>query len=190
MTKAELRAEAARIRSRAHAAASDAGERRARNLPLELAPSPGAVVDCYDTFRTEIYTRPLMAALAERGCRLALPTTPPRKSDAGLTFRLIRLGAALAPGAFGVQEPPEDAPRAIPDLVLVPLLAFDRTGARLGYGAGHYDRTLPALAGRAGFRAIGLAFVAQEVERLPAEPHDHPLDGVLTEDGYIVARSL
>jgi 5-formyltetrahydrofolate cyclo-ligase len=74
-----------------------------------------------------------------------------------------------------------------PDLVLVPLLAFDRTGARLGYGQGHYDRTLAALRARRPVSAIGLAFAAQEVACLPAEPHDIPLDGIVTETAYIEA---
>ena len=126
-----------------------------------------------------------MARLAAGGCLLALPCTPRRGSEGGLVFRLLREGDVARPGGFGVHEPPQDAPAVTPDLVLVPLLAFDRTGARLGYGAGHYDRTLPALAARPGFRAVGLAYAAQEVERLPAEPHDHPLDGIATERAYI-----
>lgn len=183
MTKDKLRAEAAARRADAHAADPDAGARL--RLPRELLPRAGSVVAGYHPFRTEIDPRPLMAALEAVGCVLALPCTPPRGSEAGLAFRRLDPAHALAPSAFGVPEPPAHAELVTPDLVLVPLLAFDRTGARLGYGAGHYDRTLPALAARPGFRAIGLAYAAQEVARLPAEPHDAPLDGILTENAYI-----
>ena len=185
--KGELRTEAVARRAAAHAADPLAGERLAAHLPADLWPPADGVVAGYQPFRSEVDPRPLMRALAERGGLLALPCTPPWGSDEGLAFRLWREGDALAPGAFGVHEPPGTSPLVEPDLVLVPLLAFDRTGARLGYGAGHYDRTLPRLA-RAGVRAIGLAYAAQVVERLPAEPHDHPLDGILTERAYIPAR--
>ena len=185
MSKASLRAEAAERRARAHAADPLAGERLADMFPVEHSCAAGTVVAGYHPFRSEIDPRPLMRHLAAAGARIALPTTPPRGSAFGLVFRLLRGEDVLAPSAFGVHEPPEDAPLVEPDLVLTPLLAFDRSGARLGYGAGHYDRTLAPLASRPGFRAIGLAFAAQEVERLPAEPHDHPLHGILTERAYI-----
>lgn len=188
MTKDELRLQATARRARAHAGQPDAGARLAAMFHVEHQPPPGAVVAGYHPFRTEIDPRPLMRRLAAAGARLALPATPPKGSDLPLAFRLLREEDALAPSAFGVHEPPEQAPAVEPDLVLLPLLAFDRTGARLGYGAGHYDRTLPLLASRPGFRAIGLAFAAQEVERLPAEPHDHPLDAILTERAYIPVR--
>ena len=187
MTKAELRVEAGRRRALAQAADPDGGARL--RLPPPLHPPPGAVVAGYHPFRTEIDPRPLMAALEAAGCVLALPCTPPRGSDAPLVFRRLDPAHALEPSVFGVAEPPVDAGLVEPDLVLVPLLAFDRTGARLGYGAGHYDRTLPHLAAtRPGFRAIGLAYAAQEIERLSAEPHDVALDGILTERAYIPVR--
>lgn len=186
--KADARSEAVRRRAAARAADPLAGERLALHLPSELRPPPGGVVGGYHPFRTEIDPRPLMATLQAAGCVLALPCTPPRGSDAGLAFRRLDPTHTLAPSAFGVAEPPAHAERVEPDLVLVPLLAFDRTGARLGYGAGHYDRTLPRLAARPGLRAIGLAYAAQEVERLPVEPHDARLDGILTERAYIPTR--
>ena len=186
--KAELRAHAARMRAAAHAADPLAGRLLVRHLPADLRPAPGAVVAGYTPFRTEIDPRPLMHALAEGGRLLALPVTPPRSSDVGLTFRLWREGDALVRSAVGVDEPADSSPLVEPDLVLTPLLAFDRTGARLGYGAGHYDRTLPRLLARPGFRAIGLAYAAQEVGRLPAEPHDVALHGIVTERAYIPVR--
>ena len=191
MTKAELRREASARRATAHIAAPDAGDRLPAVWPRALAPPPGAVVGGYHPIGTEIDPRPLLHALCALGLRLALPCTPTRGANAPLTFRLWRGGEPLIRSAFGVPEPGAGAPIATPTLVLVPLLAFDRTGARLGYGAGHYDRTLPPLlAADPSLRAIGVAFAAQEVARVPAEPHDHPLDGVLTPEGYIAAKKL
>ena len=184
--KARSRAQAAQRRAQARDADPAAGERL--RLPPELAPPSGAVIAGYHPFRTEMDPRPLMAALEAAGGVLALPCAPPRGSAQGLAFRRFAPGQPLVRSPFGVFEPALDAELVTPILVLVPLLAFDRTGARLGYGAGHYDRTLPVLAAAPGFRAIGLAYAKQEVARLPAEPHDHPLDGILTENAYIRVR--
>ncbi len=185
MTKGALRAEAAARRAAAHVAEPRAGARLAALWPSGLRPSSGAVVAGYHPLRTEIDPWPLMEVLEAAGCALALPVTPPRGAPEALVFRRHRRGGPLVRSAFGVLEPPCTAPLVVPDLVLVPLLAFDRTGARLGYGAGHYDRTLPGLGALPGFRAVGLAYAAQEVERLPVEPHDHPLHAILTEGAYI-----
>ena len=115
---------------------------------------------------------PLVGALLGRGGRLALPAVV----DGRLVFRAHRPGVPLRPGPFGIAEPTGAA--LVPDLVLVPLLAFRRDGTRLGYGAGHYDRWLAA---HPSARAVGLAYAAQEMPALPAEPHDAPLHAVLTE---------
>jgi 5-formyltetrahydrofolate cyclo-ligase len=131
-----------------------------------------------------------MAAFARAGARIALPVTPPKGSDAPLTFRLWDAADQLAPGHFPVHEPPAHAPQVEPDLVLVPLLAFDRRGHRLGYGAGHYDRTLARLRALKPVTALGLSFSAQGVEVLPAGPHDQRLDGVVTERGFIPAADF
>jgi 5-formyltetrahydrofolate cyclo-ligase len=114
-----------------------------------------------------------------------LPATPPRDRPGPLVFRLWRAGEPLARSPFGVPEPGPDAPAVDPDLVLVPLLAFDRAGRRLGYGQGHYDRTLAALRARRRVLAIGLAFAAQEAERVPTDDRDALLDGIVTEMAYI-----
>ena len=126
-----------------------------------------------------------MHQLVAAGSRLALPCTPPRGSEAPLSFRLWDQAHVLSPGPFSVYEPPADALFVEPDLVLCPLLAFDGFGARLGYGQGHYDRALAALRAMKPVTAIGLAFSAQQMDRLPAEPHDIPLDGIVTESAYI-----
>lgn len=175
---------------RAHAAKANpvAAIALAQLFPPELTPPSGAIVAGYAPWRTEIDPGPLMARLASRGARLALPVTPPKGSDAALAFRLWNPVQILSPGHFGVREPSDDAPEVDPDLVLVPLLAFDRRGHRLGWGAGHYDRTLLALRQRKPAPAIGLAYAAQRFEDLPVQAHDQVLDGVLTEVAYIEVR--
>ena len=128
-----------------------------------------------------------MHALLACGCKVALPVTPPPGVDAPLTFRLWRPGQALTAASFALHEPSKATPVVEPDIVLAPLLAFDRAGRRLGYGKGHYDRTLADLRGRKDILALGLALSAQEVDCVPTGPHDVPLDGIATEIGYIPA---
>ncbi len=165
-------------------AAPDASEALIARFPAALVP-PGGVVAGYVPFHSEIDPRPLMRALAARCARLCLPVAPTRGSDAPLSFRAWREGEPLERGGFGVPEPEPGAALVGPDLLLVPLLAFDRAGGRLGYGAGHYDRTLAILRARRPIIALGLAYAAQEVERVPTEPHDARLDGIVTERAYI-----
>jgi 5-formyltetrahydrofolate cyclo-ligase len=101
-----------------------------------------------------------------------------------LRFRAWAPNAQLMPGGFGTRIPAA-GDWLVPDLLIVPLLAFDQRGFRLGYGGGFYDRTLVAIRARAGCRAIGLAFAAQEVAQVPTGPHDAPLDLIVTEEGKI-----
>jgi 5-formyltetrahydrofolate cyclo-ligase len=183
--KTALRARAALTRARAHSVNPVAGATLSAVFPRDLLPRAKAVVAGYWPFRTEIDPRPVMQRLARLGARLALPVTPAKGADAALSFRLWTPGEPLAPGAFGVPEPGEACETVEPDLLLVPLLAFDRSGRRLGYGAGHYDRTLAALRAARPVRAVGLAFAAQEVDRVPTDAHDQHLDGVVTERAYI-----
>ncbi len=189
-SKAELRTAAEARRRAAQAAEPGAGLGLTVTFPLIHWPAPGAVVSGYWPFRSEIDPRPLMARLAAAGARIALPVTPPKGSDAPLHFRLWDAVDELRPGHFPVHEPPTHAKTVEPDLVLVPLLAFDRRGHRLGYGAGHYDRTLARLRALKPVTALGLAFAAQEVDELPAGPHDQRLDGVVTERGYSPAADF
>lgn len=187
MSKPALRAHARRHRATLmRADYTDTIARFAGDLDL----APGAVVAGYFPFRDEADPRALMAALAAQGHGLALPSVEP---DQPLTFRAWKMGDAMHSSAYGIPEPLPSAPEAVPDLVLVPLLAFDAGGHRLGYGGGFYDRTLSLLArarmppanpsARAPLRAVGIAYAGQEVARLPREAHDHPLDAVLTENG-------
>jgi 5-formyltetrahydrofolate cyclo-ligase len=146
--------------------------------------APGATVSGYWPLPGELDPRAAMAALARRGHPLALP----RLDGAARPLRFLAWtdGDALDAGAFGLLEPKATQPEVRPDVVLVPLLAFDRRGGRLGYGKGYYDRTLARL--RSGPRppvAIGLAFAEQEVEDVPTGPDDVALDAVITEQALL-----
>ena len=157
-----------------------------RGLPIEIM--PGMVVAGYSPIRSEIDPAPLMQELAARGMRLALPVIAAR--DAPLGFRRWTANDKLLRGPLGILEPSPDAAEIVPDIVLVPLAAFDRLGHRIGYGAGHYDRTLARLRDSKKIIAIGLAFAVQEIETIPALPHDVALDYVLTETLLLDFRSL
>src|SRR5882672_2159800 len=157
-----------------------------RGLPIEIV--PGAVVAGYSPIRGEIDPAPLMQELAARGMRLALPVIAARDSPLG--FRLWAPGDKLLRGPLGILEPSPDTAEIVPDIALVPLAAFDRSGHRIGYGAGHYDRTLARLRDSKKIIAIGLAFAVQEIETIPALQHDEALDYVLTETLLLDFRSL
>jgi len=157
-----------------------------RGLPIEIM--PGTVVAGYSPIRSEIDPAPLMQELATRGMRLALPVIAARDSPLG--FRLWAADDKLLRGPLGILEPSPDAAEIVPDIVLVPLAAFDRSGHRIGYGAGHYDRTLARLRDSQKIIAIGVAFAVQEIETIPALPHDVALDYVLTETQLFDFRSL
>jgi 5-formyltetrahydrofolate cyclo-ligase len=165
-------------------------ERAAIATAIAAQPLPAlrGTVSGYAAIRSEIDPLPLMLRLAAQGAALALPVVTRR--DAPLTFRAWQPEAPLAPGGFGIREPLPEAPAVIPDVVLVPLAAFDRRGHRIGYGAGHYDRTLATLRG-AGHApvTIGIAAAVQEIAGVPALLHDVPLDYIVTEVEIIDARS-
>ena len=178
-SKADLRAAALAARDAlSDAQRAAAGEALARRgLPFEI--KSGAVVAGYSPIRGEIDPAPLMRKLASEGARLALPVITARGKS--LIFRTWNPRDRLLPGPLGILEPSPAAAEIHPDIVLVPLAAFDRAGHRIGYGAGHYDRTLAQLHKSKGFAAIGLAFSGQEVAAVPALQHDVALDYVLTE---------
>jgi 5-formyltetrahydrofolate cyclo-ligase len=186
-SKADLRATALAARdalSREHRAAA-AQEIAARGLPVAIL--PGLVVAGYSPIRSEIDPAPLMRKLTAQGVRLALPVIAGR--DQPLEFRAWSADDRLLRGRLGILEPSPQAPLIRPDIVLVPLAAFDRSGHRIGYGAGHYDRSLAQLRGTREIIAIGLAFAVQQIEAVPALPHDVALDYVLTEDRLFDFRS-
>jgi 5-formyltetrahydrofolate cyclo-ligase len=165
---------------RAAAAAAVAGRRFPRPLP------PGTVVSGYSPLRSEINPLPLMRRLAELGAKLALPVVTRRGLP--LVFRAFAFGDPLSPGVWGIREPPPEAPEVLPDVLIVPLAAFDRRGHRIGYGAGYYDRSLAALRAQKPVVAAGLAFSGQEIPCVPATAQDERLDLVLTEREVIDLR--
>lgn len=176
--KDELRRRALVARQSAHDADPDAGERLVEHFPFELL-TPGAVVSAYWPLPGEIDPRPLMAALARRGARLALPVVVAPRSP--LIFRAWKAGDVLEPHAVGLMEPGARAPELVPDILLVPLLAIDPDGNRLGFGRGYYDRTLARLRAVGAPLAVGLAYAAQTVAAVPVDEFDQPLDWVVTE---------
>jgi len=139
---------------------------------------PGQIVAGFWPLPGEIDIRPLLLALAGRGHTLCLPATPPRGQP--LTFRRWQPGDRLIPEPFGTARPEGEI--ITPDVLLVPLLAFDRNGHRLGYGGGFYDRTLPTLPGP---QTIGCAFAAQEVASVPVGAGDWVIDAIATEERVV-----
>jgi 5-formyltetrahydrofolate cyclo-ligase len=169
--KAELRKQAMAART---ACAPALGRELARHVLADCPPPPGAVVAGYWPMGEEIDLRPLLYALAEQGFTICLPETPPRGHP--LVFKKWQPGAAMLPGRFGTSHPAGEVLQ--PDFVLMPLLAFDAQGNRLGYGGGYYDRTLAALPGA--FR-LGCAFAAQEFPNVPSGERDLKLHAIATE---------
>ncbi|MDE2061301.1 MAG: 5-formyltetrahydrofolate cyclo-ligase [Bradyrhizobium sp.] len=186
-SKADLRKAALDARDAMEAALrAAAGEKlAARGLPFEIA--PGVIVSGYSPIRSELDPVPLMQKLAAQGARLALPAVLSRGRS--LVFRAWAVGDRLTMGPLGIMEPSPAMAELIPDIMLVPLAAFDRLGHRIGYGAGHYDFTLAHLRKLKPITAIGLAFAAQEINAVPALAHDVALDYVLTEKKTFDFRS-
>lgn len=146
-----------------------------------IAVEPGTVVSGFWPIRSEVDVRPMMFALMEAGARLCLPAIVDKET---IVFRELVRGAPLVDMGFGTAGPGEEAAVLDPQVMLVPLAAFDRRGHRIGYGAGFYDRAIARLAER-GFspRLVGIAFDCQEVERVPDEAHDVVIAEILTESG-------
>jgi 5-formyltetrahydrofolate cyclo-ligase len=186
-SKAELRAIALAKRDalsdeqRAAAAAAVAK----RGLPFDIA--PGMIVSGYSPIRSEIDPAPLMRKLAEQGVKLALPAVMARGKS--LAFRAWSPDDRLMMGPLGILEPSPAAAELVPDIMLVPLAAFDPLGHRIGYGAGHYDYTLAHLRKMKAITAVGIGFAAQQIKAVPALPHDVALDYVLTEKKVFDFRS-
>ena len=180
--KDQLRSELKLLREELSARDPDAGERLAEAFPLKLLERYGPVVATYLPIGSEIDPRPLMGKLEREGAKLALPCV---LDDGPMIYRHYRRGDPLEKRAFGLLEPGHEVPEVMPTLVLAPLLGFDRAGNRLGYGKGHYDRALQRLRAQGRVFVCGLAYFGQEGEAVPAEPHDIPLDWVMTERGSI-----
>ena len=183
LSKNDLRAQMKELRAELHARDPDAGEALADKFPMKLLERYGPMVSAYWPIGSEIDPSPLIRRLKNEGdADICLPRV---EADGSMTFRAWAPGNALEDRPFGLQEPPSDTPIVTPTLVLTPLLGFDRKGNRLGYGKGHYDRALARLRADGRVFVCGLAFFGQELDAVPAEPHDIPLDWVMTERGSI-----
>jgi 5-formyltetrahydrofolate cyclo-ligase len=179
-SKATLR-EKARIRRRelARAMPGFAAAIAALAVPLNIA--QGAVVAGYFPKGDEADPRGLLAALAARGHRLVLPCVGAEPGV--MIFRRWQGGDRLLPNRYGIAEPQAHCQAMQPDALLVPLLAFDAWGHRLGTGGGYYDRTLEALRAEKQVTAIGIGFAGQQIVRIPHDATDQRLDMIVTETG-------
>ena len=184
--KAECRRRAAARRKQAHDAAHGAGA-ALRDVFLAAGFLRfGDTVSGYAPIRSEVDVMPLMTELAARGHRLCLPVIA--RPGRPLIFREWTPGCEMTEGPFGARVPARGE-RLEPTLLLVPLLAFDRRGYRLGYGGGFYDRTFERLRVSGDVRAVGVAYSAQELETVPTEPTDQRLDAIVTESGVVVTQN-
>jgi 5-formyltetrahydrofolate cyclo-ligase len=186
LTELKQQARAAATRRRRAAAEIDDGSAASAvgDLLLEtLDVDPSAVASGYIPIGSELDVRSVLGRLRRRGHTIVLPSV--REKGHPLVFREWVLGDPLVREPFGTLAPPESAPRHSPDLLLVPLLAFDRDGYRLGYGGGFYDRTLDRLRARKEVTAVGVAFAAQELDSVPHDSSDARLDLIVTENEVI-----
>ena len=186
--KQQLRRTAKMRRAAAAADNPHAHKALARVVLATIDFATGDAVSGYSPLGDEIDPRPVLEALHERGHPIGLPAMPGAAQP--LTFRAWQPGAELQDGGYGTRVPPESAPAIVPRVLLVPMLAFDRAGYRLGYGGGFYDRTLEQLrADQPDTLAVGIAYQAQEVDRVPRGRHDQRLDTILTEQGPVALTS-
>jgi 5-formyltetrahydrofolate cyclo-ligase len=178
--KAALRTEAHKRRARFHTSLRDEASRAAaRHFFDAVGIAPHDIVAGYWPIRDELDCRPILVRLMDAGQPVCLPVM--MGPEEPLELRLWRDGEALYEAGYGTLAPADGAPLVEPDVILMPLLGFDRAGTRLGYGGGYYDRTLARLKRRP--RLVGLAFAMQELEHIPRADHDVPLDAIVTEAG-------
>jgi 5-formyltetrahydrofolate cyclo-ligase len=185
--KATMRREALARRDALPAELRTAAAQTIAARPFPVAVPSGAIVSGFMPLKSEINPLPLLRALADAGARLALPAVAGKGKP--LIMRAYAFGELLASGVWGIREPRPDAPEVAPDILIVPLLAFDRRGHRIGYGAGYYDMTISALRAKKAIVAAGIAFAAQEIAEVPTTPRDARLDLVLTEHETIDLRA-
>ena len=181
--KTQMRHRMRTLRAEAAARDPDSAEKLADKFPMKLLERYGPVVAGYVAINEEIDPAPLMQKLARAGAELCLPRV--EADGVTMTWRLWSQGEPLERKAFGLSEPSEDAPEMTPTLILAPVLAFDALGNRLGYGKGHYDRAVGRLRESGRAFACALAYMAQQIEAVPAEDHDQPLDWAATPDGSV-----
>ena len=177
-----LRAAAKAKRAEAHGRHGDLARARLAEIGLGFtATPPGSAVSGFSAIGDEIDPLPLLLALAATGHPLALPAMQGKGKP--LAFRSWTPGDEMAPAVWGIREPLATRPEVMPEIVLVPLLAFDTSGYRLGYGGGFYDRTLELIRRIKPVVAVGIAYDEQRLDAVPHLDYDQPLDWVLTPSG-------
>lgn len=184
--KKTARIAAAEIRKNAASENPDAGNQlrdQIINHAIQLGLSLPYHVSAFLPIGSEIDTLPTLRALTDLGHVTALPVVTGKNQP--LIFRKWFVGEDLAPGSFGTSEPLSSEPEVIPEVLLVPLLAYDSDGYRLGYGGGFYDRTIEKLERDAPITTVGVAFSAQHVDTVPRGPHDRALQWIATEKEVI-----
>jgi 5-formyltetrahydrofolate cyclo-ligase len=185
LDKAKLRKEMRVLRRKLLDETPNAARRAALKLPASRF-SRFATVAAYCVQGTELDPGPILQAILELGggrTRAALPVALDKKSP--LKFRLWTPDQVLVPDACGIPSPPASSPEVHPNLLITPLLAFDRQGGRLGQGGGHYDRTLAALRKQRPVFVLGVAYSGQEITSVPMAAHDQRLDAIVTETEFI-----
>ncbi len=171
------------MRARRAALADPAAAAKAAEILFANILRPGDVVAVFWSIRDELDTTALRVGLIERGHRVALPVVVGRGQP--LALRTWRPGDAMTTGPFGIREPLEGAAELVPTLIIVPFLAVDRRGYRLGYGGGYYDRTIAALPAA---RTVGWGYAGQVVETVPVDQYDRRVDAVVTEAGWFATE--
>jgi 5-formyltetrahydrofolate cyclo-ligase len=183
LEKAEARKAAAKVRKAAHDVVQVEAPLMLASHRFPLQPTLSCkVVSAFFPYMSEIDTRPLLGKLAGDGWTTCLPIVIALGQP--LIFRRWMPGQPTVPGKWDIPQPTDDAERVEPDVLLVPMMAFDKQGYRLGYGGGFYDRTLETLRAKKTITAIGVAYAAQEVDSVAHDSHDQILDYVLTEKGF------
>ena len=177
--KKQLRAEMRAKRQLNRNQTLQAGNQLRNVFTLNFQFEPSAVIAAYHAFQDEIDPAPLVEALRTKGHQIALPVIIGKGMP--LIFRLYEEDTPLIPNAMGILQPDEYAPLIEPDILLIPLLAFDRQRNRLGYGGGYYDRTIADLRTRKQIISIGAAYAYQEVNVVPTGANDIPMDHITTE---------
>lgn len=177
--KQALRLEMKALRAQAKADDPEAGSALRDVFLRHLTLPPHFIIGGYVAFGSEIDPAPLIHVLRQRGHAIALPVVVEKGQP--LLFRAYNPGSALVKNRYGIMEPDPAAAIVRPDILLVPLLAFDRQLYRLGYGGGYYDRSIRQLRAIKPIEALGLGFACQQVATVLHDEHDAPLDRIITE---------
>ena len=186
--KATIRRDAVARRDALPAPERAAAAEAIATRPFPLPITPGVIVAGFMPLKTEINPLPLLRRLADAGAQLALPVVAGKGKP--LIMRAFAFGDSLAAGQWGIREPKPEAGEVAPDILLVPLLAFDRSGHRVGYGAGYYDMTIAKFRAMKRIVAVGIANAAQQIDTVPVTPRDARHDLVLTEREVIDLRGV